>query len=58
MILLLASGRRVSLKVLASATDPVEADRQFRAVGEDDASGQRDDAAHARSEPQDPHSWM
>jgi hypothetical protein len=38
MILLLATGRRVSLSVIASATDPVEADRQLHALGNPDAT--------------------
>jgi hypothetical protein len=58
MILLLASGRRVSLKVIANATDPLEADRQLRAQGVGDTSGATDGAAHARSETEEPHSWM
>jgi Family of unknown function (DUF5994) len=54
MILLLASGRRVSLKVIASATDPREADRQLRAAG-GDLPGATVGAAHSRSA--EPHSW-
>ncbi len=51
MIVLLSSGRRVSLKVIASATDPLEADRQLRALSEDETSGATTkDAAQARSE--------
>ena len=57
MILLLASGRRVSLKVIASATDPLEADRQLRA-DEDDPPGATNGAAHTRSKTEEPHSWM
>jgi uncharacterized protein DUF5994 len=57
MILLLASGRRVSLKVIANATDPLEADRQLRA-GEGDPPGAADGAAHPRSETEEPRSWM
>jgi len=58
MILLLASGRRVSLKVIANATDPLEADRQLRDQGVGDTSGATDGAANARSETEEPHSWM
>ena len=58
MILLLASGRRVSLKVIASATDPAEADRQLRATGEGDSSGATNGAAQARSTTEEPRSWM
>jgi hypothetical protein len=54
MILLLASGRRVSLTVIASATDPAEADRQLRA-GKDDPSG-AEGADHAWSKTEAPHS--
>jgi hypothetical protein len=51
MIVLLSSGRRVSLKVIASTTDPLEADRQLRALSEDETSGATTkDAAQARSE--------
>lgn len=57
MILLLASGRRVSLKVVASATDPTEAARQLRANG-DGAPGTTDGAAHTASKPEEPGSWM
>jgi hypothetical protein len=58
MILLLASGRRVSLKVIASATDPVEADRQFQALSEGDTSGAAVETVHARSHTLETHSWM
>ena len=58
MILLLASGRRVSLKVIASATDPAEADRQLQATGEGDPSAATNGAAPARSKTEEPHSWM
>jgi Family of unknown function (DUF5994) len=57
MVLLLASGRRVSLTVIASATDPVAADRQFQALSED-TSGAPVETAHARSHTEDTHSWM
>jgi uncharacterized protein DUF5994 len=50
MILLLASGRRVSLKVIASTTDPVNAHRQFRALDAGDDSGPPVAAAQAPSE--------
>jgi hypothetical protein len=56
MILLLASGRRVSLRVLASATDPVEADRQFQALRDGGSSGDPVEAPHARWDTEDPHS--
>ena len=36
MILLLSSGRRVSLRVIPSATDPANAHRHFRALGASD----------------------
>jgi hypothetical protein len=55
MILLLASGRRVSLRVIASSTDPLEGDRQLRAGG-GDPPGATVGAAQSRSA--DPHSWM
>jgi hypothetical protein len=58
MILLLATGRRVSLKVIASATDPVEADRQFQALREGDLSGAKVEAAQTRSPTGEPPSWM
>jgi Family of unknown function (DUF5994) len=58
MILLLASGRRVSLKVIASATDPVEADRQLRANGHGNSSGATDGAAPTASKAEEPGSWM
>ena len=58
MILLLASGRRVSLRVIASATDPAEADRQLRATRDGDSSGATDGAARARSKTEEPRSWM
>lgn len=58
MILLLASGRRVSLSVIASATDPAEADRQLRATGDGDSSGPKDGAAPGASKAGEPRSWM
>lgn len=58
MILLLATGRRVSLKVIASATDPAEADRQLRATSDGDSSGATDGAAPTASKAEDPRSWM
>jgi Family of unknown function (DUF5994) len=58
MILLLASGRRVSLKLIASDTGPLEAHRRLRPAGDGSASGTADRAAHARSETEEPHSWI
>jgi hypothetical protein len=58
MILLLASGRRVSLRVIGSATDPAEADRQLRATGDGDSSGPTDGAAPAVSKAEESRSWM
>jgi len=56
MILLLASGRRVSLTVIPSTTDPVEADRKFQALREVGTSGEPVEAAHSRWDTEDPHS--
>jgi hypothetical protein len=58
MILLLASGQRVSLKVIASATARVEAERQFRALDEGDASGGGTESPRARSRIAEPRGWM
>jgi hypothetical protein len=58
MILLLASGRRVNLRVIASATDPVEADRRLRANDEGDSSVATDGAAPTASKAEEPGSWM
>lgn len=58
MILLLASGRRVSLKVLASATDPIEADRQFRAISQGDVSGAPLVRVRVRPRAEETQSWM
>lgn len=58
MILLLASGRRVNLTVIASATDPAEADRQLRGPGEGDTYEPTEGAAHARSRAEEPRTWM
>jgi hypothetical protein len=58
MILLLASGRRVSLRVIASATDPAEAARQLRATGDGDSSGATDGAAPTAAKTEEPRSWM
>jgi Family of unknown function (DUF5994) len=55
MILVLASGRRITLKVIASATDAVEADRQFRDAAEGAASGETIEGAHVRWDTEDPH---
>jgi hypothetical protein len=58
MILLLASGRRVSLRVIASATDLAEGDRQLRATGDADSSGATDGAAPTASMAEELRSWM
>jgi hypothetical protein len=58
MILLLATGRRVSLKVIASATDPVEAERQFQVLRDGEFSGAKVEAAQARSHTEGSQSWM
>jgi hypothetical protein len=54
MILVLASGRRLSLRVIASVTDPVEADRQLQALRR--GSGDVIETAHGRWDTEDPHS--
>jgi len=58
IILLLATGRRVSLKVIASTTDPVEADRQFQVLREGGFSGAKVEAARARPHTEGSQSWM
>ena len=58
MILVLAAGRRVSLRVIASATDPAEADRQLRVIGDGGIAGATAGAARARSGTEEPRSWM
>jgi hypothetical protein len=58
MILLLATGRRVSLKVIASATDPIEAERQFQVLRDGEFSGAKAEAAQARSHTEGSQSWM
>jgi uncharacterized protein DUF5994 len=58
MILLLSSGRRVNLKVIASAIDPDEADRQLRAIDEGDSSGATDGAPPTASKAVEPGTWM
>jgi hypothetical protein len=56
MILLMASGRRVSLKVIGSATDPLDAVQQLRALEDGDSSGDTIEAAHDRWDTEDPYS--
>ncbi len=56
MIVLMASGRRVSLKVIGSATDPIEAERQFGALGEAERSGDTVEGAHTRWDAEEPYS--
>ncbi len=58
MILLLSSGRRVNLRVIASAIDPAEADRQLRANDEGDSSRATDGAAPTASKAEERGSWM
>jgi hypothetical protein len=58
IILLLATGRRVSLKVIPSATDPVEADRQFRVLRDGEFSRAKVEPAQARSHTEGSQSWM
>jgi hypothetical protein len=58
MILLLASGRRVNLKVIASSTDPADADRQLRGLDEGDTSEPENGAAHGLSKSGEPRSRM
>jgi hypothetical protein len=58
IILLLATGRRVSLKVIPSATDPVEADRQFRVPRDGEFSRAKVEPAQARSHTEGSQSWM
>jgi hypothetical protein len=48
----------VSLKVIASATDPVEAERQFQVLRDGEFSGAKVEAAHARSHTEGSQSWM
>ena len=57
MILLLASGRRVSLTVVVAATDPLEP-MASAFPGQDETSGTADGAADAPMGTADPHSWM
>ena len=58
MILLLASGRRVSLTVIASATDPLVANGQCRTLSDGDTSSAAVETVHARSDAREPPSWM
>jgi hypothetical protein len=58
MILLLATGRRVSLKVIASATDPVEAERQFQVLRDGEFTGAKVEPVQARSHTEGSQSWM
>jgi Family of unknown function (DUF5994) len=57
MILLLASGRRVSLTVIASDSDPLEANGQFRALSDGDTSSAAVETLHGRSDTEEPP-WM